>query len=394
MTNERPTPDAADPAASFVITHASETSRPRVGRLTTGHGRADTPCFLPIATHGSLRAMTFDEAAACGTTIVMANAWHVYREATPESLRAAGGAHGMIGWPGILCTDSGGYQVFSLRDETEVELADEGVTFGSDEGALTPEHVVRMQKHLGSDIMMVLDDCAPFPCAKQRAADAVRRTSIWAERSIRAHAEIPPVYGHPQQLWGIVQGGAHEDLRRQSIEEVARFPFDGYGIGGLSIGIPRPRIRELTALSSDLLPADKPRHLLGVGLPPQVLEGIEDGADTFDCVLPIRRGQRGFAYTSVGEIAYKRPQPGALADAPLDPACACEACRTWSRERLRQLYRTDKPAAGRLAAIHNITFYHRLLADARAAIREDRFAEFKRAFLATYAAAAAASADE
>lgn len=364
-------------APFFQVTHADAPSGPRTGLMTTGHGTAETPAFLPIASHGSLRAMTFEQAAECGTRILMANAWYIFGETGPEVLRRSGGAHGHLGWPRILCTDSGGYQVFSLKDNSRI--TDAGVSFGSDE-ALTPERVVEIQKHLGSDLMMVLDDCAPFPCPAERAEEGVRRTSLWARRSIDAHREMPGLYRHPQHLYGIVQGSTLPRLRRRSIEELGPLGFDGFGIGGLSIGMPRSAIREMTRLTCELLPPDRPRHLLGVGLPNQILEGIADGADTFDCVLPIRKGQRGVAYTRSGEVIYKRPQPGPLADAPLDPACGCPTCRDWSREALRRLFRSDKAKAGELASVHNIWFYHDVLGEARQAIREGRFDAYREAF--------------
>jgi queuine tRNA-ribosyltransferase len=317
----------------------------------------------------------------------MANAWHLTRAAGgADALQRAGGAHGFMRWPGILFTDSGGYQVFSLKDTTDI--GDEGVRFETDEELLTPEHVVHMQKVLGSDVMMVLDDCAPFPCPPERAAVAVERTTQWASRSVRAHRETAPRYGYGQSLWGIVQGGADPDLRRRSIDEIASFAFDGYGIGGLSIGMPRETVRAMTALVCDGLPADKPRHLLGVGLPGQILDGIEDGADTFDCVLPIRKAQRGIVYTTFGEVALKKPierrSPTSRADDPVDPRCACPTCARYSREALQLLFRVDKTEAARAAAVHNLCFYHALVANARQAIGDDRFLEFRRECLANF----------
>lgn len=368
---------------AFEVTHRSG-ERARTGLLSTAHGACETPCFMPIATNGSLRAMTFQDAVACGTKVLMANAWHIYREKGPMVLEEAGGMHRLFDWRGIVFTDSGGYQVFSLRDT--LQIGAEGVQFGA-EAALSPEQVVRMQKLLGSDVMMVLDDCAPYPCTSARALEAVRRTSAWAIASMRTHHETPPAYGHRQSLWGIVQGGEHEELRRLSVAEVARLNFDGYALGGLSIGMPEGVIRRLTRLQCDLLPPERPRHLLGVGLPPQILDGIEDGVDTYDCVLPIRKGQRGHVYTSLGAMAYKKPQVGDKRDAAVDPNCRCSTCATHSAEDLRLLFKADKMGAGRLAAIHNLCFYHQVLHDARTAIRADRFADFKAEFLSRYVGA-------
>ena len=368
----------------FSVTHANDGESARVGCIRTAHGTTETPCFMPIASFGTLRAISFADAMELGTRVVMANAWHIHRDVGEATLVAAGGVHRVMGWPGILFTDSGGYQVFSLRDTSEIK--DEGVILGNGTEMLTAVKVIEMQKCLGSDVMMVLDDCASHPCGKRRAREAVRRTTVWARESVTAHEFIAQRYEHSQALYGIVQGGVHEDLRLESIEGVAALGFAGYGIGGLSIGMPRSAIREMTVLSCEHLPADKPRHLLGVGLPWQILEGIEDGVDTFDCVLPIRKGQRGTAYVRTGEVHYKHVQPAEFGDRPLDPDCRCPVCQQYTREQLRRLYHADKPAAGRLACVHNLFFYHSVMQEARVAIRQGRFSEFKKAFMSDFGA--------
>jgi queuine tRNA-ribosyltransferase len=375
-------------APFFSVLHGPTGAGPKLGLLKTAHGEAETPCFLPVASHGTLRAITFPQALAVGTKVLMANAWHVRRGTTEEALRDAGGAHGLLGWPGILFTDSGGYQVFSLRENTE--LTDQGVSFGGE--LLDPQAVIRMQKELGSDIMIALDDCAPFPCEIERAAEAVRRTTLWGRQCDEWHQKLHALYGRPQFLYGIVQGGTFPDLRIRSIAEAAELPFDGFGIGGLSIGMPRSEVREMTRMTCAGLPAGKPRHLLGVGLPDQILEGIADGADTFDCVLPIRKAQRGIVYTRFGEVRYKDPAPGRAKDQPLDRKCPCSTCASYSREQLRVLYRTERERAGELASIHNLAFYHEVLQGAREAIREDRFPQFFEAFLSRWRAGAATAA--
>jgi queuine tRNA-ribosyltransferase len=369
-------------ATFFSVTHAAAPTGPRLGRLRTGHGEAETPCFLPVASHGTLRAISFQQAVDTGTKVLMANAWHVYRSTTPDKLREIGGAHRLLGWDRILFTDSGGYQVFSLREGSKLE--DEGVSFAEETEALTPLKVIQMQRELGSDIMIALDDCAPYPCEKDRAEEAVRRTTLWGRECMKMFREIPPCHAHPQYLYGIVQGSVFTDLRRRSIAEVAEMGFDGYGIGGLSIGMPRSDVRAMTALTCELLPQEKPRHLLGVGLPPQILEGIADGADTFDCVLPVRKAQRGTVYTRFGEVSYKEKAPPGLKDKPLDPKCACPTCAKYSREQLRVLYRTEREVAGELATIHNLHFYHHMLQGAREAIRADQFATYLKDFNARW----------
>jgi queuine tRNA-ribosyltransferase len=370
----------------FLVTQSTGRAGPRLGCIRTCHGEVETPCFLPVASHGTLRAVTFQQAADAGTRVIMANAWHVYRSTTPEKLREIGGAHPLMNWNGVLFTDSGGYQVFSLRDSSEV--MDEGISFEGGTEPLTPETIIRMQKELGSDITIALDDCAPFPCNKQRAAEAVRRTTLWGRECMKMHQQIPASYAHHQQLYGIVQGGTFEDLRIRSIEEVSEVNFGGYGIGGLSIGMPRSSVRAMTALTCERLPYEKPRHLLGVGLPEQILEGVADGADTFDCVLPIRKAQRGIAYTRFGEVRYKDKERSRLKDAPLDSKCDCPTCATHTREQLRLLYRTNRAVAGELATIHNLHFYHRTLEGAREAIRANRFSTYLNDFSSRWKAGA------
>lgn len=371
---------------SLSITHTSTESAARTGVLHTPHGNIDTPCFLPVASFGDLRALSFEEAGACGTQIVMVNAWHVYRNAGDEALGKTGGVHKWMNWPNAVFTDSGGYQVFSLRDTSST--SDEGVTFESANGnepeKLTPEDVIRIQRVVGADIITTLDECAPYPASKKRTRSAMERTSRWARRCVKEFENTTPRYGNEQALWGIVQGGVFEKLRRISIEELVPLDFDGYGIGGLSIGMPHSVAREMTALVCEMLPQDKPRHLLGTGLPCDMLDGIEDGVDTFDCVLPIRKAQRGVAYTRYGEVRYKKNHPGDLADTPLDPECRCPACKNFSREQLRLLYRTEKTTASRLVAIHNLSFYHEVFNQARAAIRLDKFSVYKKAFSAKW----------
>lgn len=375
-----------DRSCSFSVTHTTGAGGPRAGFLVTPHGSLETPCFLPVASHGDLRTISFEDAAECGTRIIMANGWHVYRRFGEETLQNAGGVHRLLNWGGAVFTDSGGYQVFSLRETATV--TDEGVAFrsltGDDVELLRPEDVVEIQKQIGSDIMTALDECPPYPCSKTRARSAMRRTNLWARRSMNAFRSMPSYYAHGQDLWGIVQGGVYEDLRKISVEELVQLDFGGYGIGGLSIGMPRTATREMTKLVCDLLPSDKPRHLLGTGLPCDILEGIEDGVDTFDCVLPLRKAERGVAYTRSGEVRYKDSPHTDVASMPLDSECSCQTCKQYSREELRHLYRTDKARASHLAAIHNLYFYHDMLAGARKAIRENRFSAYKEAFFSKW----------
>ena len=270
-----------DDAGSFSVVHSGDEGGARVGVLQTPHGTFETPCFLPVASHGELRNLTFEDAADCGSRLLMVNAWHVFRRAGAEELLKAGGLHGWMGWSHSVMTDSGGYQVYSLRETSRVD--DEGVTFLSPEDGkedqLTPERVIEIQRIIGSDVITVLDECPPYPCSKEAEQAAMERTHLWARRSVSAFQEMPPRYGRRQALWGSVQGGVSEDLRKISVDELSQHPFDGFGIGGLSIGMPPSVMREMTALVCERLPYDKPRHLLGTGLPPAILDGIEDGVD-------------------------------------------------------------------------------------------------------------------
>ena len=372
-----------DDAGSFSVVHSGDEGGARVGVLQTPHGTFETPCFLPVASHGELRNLTFEDAADCGSRLLMVNAWHVFRRAGAEELLKAGGLHGWMGWSHSVMTDSGGYQVYSLRETSRVD--DEGVTFLSPEDGkedqLTPERVIEIQRIIGSDVITVLDECPPYPCSKEAEQAAMERTHLWARRSVTAFQEMPPRYGRRQALWGIVQGGVSEDLRKISVDELSQHPFDGFGIGGLSIGMPPSVMREMTALVCERLPHDKPRHLLGTGLPPAILDGIEDGVDTFDCVLPVRKAERGVAYTSRGPIYYKRHAPRGLADSAIDPDCGCTTCRDYSWEELRRLYRSEKADAARLVAIHNLAFYHQTLHDARLAIRKREFRAYRDSFV-------------
>ena len=356
----------------FKVTHSTEKNGPRTGIMNTSHGITETPCFMPIASNGSFRSLTFDQIDQLDTKLIMVNAWHVYREHGPIKLREIGGIHKILGWNHLICTDSGGYQAFSLRDTCYIN--EKGIVLGEGEyDILTPVKVIEIQKALGSDIMIALDDCAPYPCTKKRALEAVQRTKRWGVESILAHKQIDSQYGFSQYLYGVVQGSTFYDLRVQSSHDAGELDFDGYAIGGLSIGMTQSQAREMTLICTENLPFHKPRHLLGVGLPIQVLYGIKNGVDTFDCVLPLRKAQRGVVYTSGGEVYYKHVQPENMKNAPLDPQCSCTTCQKFTREQLRQLFKSDKAKAGELASIHNIYFYNDMMKNARIAIQENRF---------------------
>lgn len=355
----------------------------RVGIVETDHGLLETPAFMPVGTQGSVKAIEQRELLAVGTQILLGNTYHLYLRPGTEVIEAAGGLHKFIGWSKPILTDSGGYQIFSLSDLRDVE--EDGVTFRSHlDGSthvFTPESVILIQRKLGSDIIMVLDECAPFPCDVGYAVRSNGLTLRWAERCKEAFEKEPARYGYSQALFGIVQGGVHAGVRQQSARTLVSMDFDGYAIGGLAVGEPVDQMYEMTALCEALLPADKPRYLMGVGTPENLLESIERGMDMFDCVLPTRNGRNANLFTRCGSInirnaAYKTDF------SPIDPECPCYACTNFTRAYLRHLFQAGEILALQLATIHNLSLYFWLMREARAAILEKRFREWKQQTIA------------
>ncbi|MBM4161513.1 MAG: tRNA guanosine(34) transglycosylase Tgt, partial [Ignavibacteria bacterium] len=337
----------------------------------------------PVGTQGSVKAIEQRELLAVGTQILLGNTYHLYLRPGTEVIEAAGGLHKFIGWSKPILTDSGGYQIFSLSDLRDVE--EDGVTFRSHlDGSthvFTPESVILIQRKLGSDIIMVLDECAPFPCDVGYAVRSNGLTLRWAERCKEAFEKEPARYGYSQALFGIVQGGVHAGVRQQSARTLVSMDFDGYAIGGLAVGEPVDQMYEMTALCEALLPADKPRYLMGVGTPENLLESIERGMDMFDCVLPTRNGRNANLFTRCGSInirnaAYKTDF------SPIDPECPCYACTNFTRAYLRHLFQAGEILALQLATIHNLSLYFWLMREARAAILEKRFREWKQQTIA------------
>lgn len=355
----------------------------RAGIVETDHGLLETPAFMPVGTQGSVKAIEQRELLAVGTQILLGNTYHLYLRPGTEVIEAAGGLHKFIGWSKPILTDSGGYQIFSLSDLRDVE--EDGVTFRSHlDGSthvFTPESVILIQRKLGSDIIMVLDECAPFPCDVGYAVRSNGLTLRWAERCKEAFEKEPARYGYSQALFGIVQGGVHAGVRQQSARTLVSMDFDGYAIGGLAVGEPVDQMYEMTALCEALLPADKPRYLMGVGTPENLLESIERGMDMFDCVLPTRNGRNANLFTRCGSInirnaAYKTDF------SPIDPECPCYACTNFTRAYLRHLFQAGEILALQLATIHNLSLYFWLMREARAAILEKRFREWKQQTIA------------
>ncbi len=345
----------------------------RAGVVSTAHGDVPTPAFMPVGTKATVKTVDPDELRALGTTILLGNTYHLHFRPGEELIAELGGLHRFMSWDGPILTDSGGFQVFSLRD-TLASVDDDGVTFRSVyDGAaarFTPESVARCQARLGSDIAMCLDICPPVDVGRTALGEAVRRTTLWATRQ---RAE-PRAEG--QLLFGIAQGGSDPELRRRSIAELVDLDFDGYALGGLAIGEERPLMFETTGWAAALLPADKPRYFMGIGDPEGILEVIERGVDIFDCVLPTRTARTGSALTWEGRLNLRNA--GYARDPrPLDEGCTCPACTRFTRAYIRHLINQQELLGLRLLSLHNLRFLLELTANARAAIEEGRFPAFK-----------------
>ncbi len=347
--------------------------RARTGRLATGHGSVDTPAFMPVATYGAVRGVAPAELAAAGAQMLLANTYHLHERPGEDVVAALGGLQGFTGWSGPWLTDSGGYQVTSLADTARID--EDGVTFRSPldgrSRQLTPERAVAVQEALGSDVAMVLDECLPpepgsDPAGGLRLRVATERTLRWAERARRCHRRPD------QWLFGIVQGGASESLRRWSARSTAALDFPGYAHGGLGLGEESERRAALMALTHEELPAGAPRYAMGIGRPQDLVDAIGLGVDLFDCVLPTRHARHGVLFTRSGLLrlrnARHRTDP-----APLDPDCDCSTCAHFSRAYLHHLVRTGEALGARLASVHNLRFYLRLMQESRRAIEAGRF---------------------
>lgn len=347
----------------------------RLGRITTPHGQCSTPAFMPVGSQGSVKALAPVDLQEVGTEILLCNAYHLYLRPGTEVVREVGGLHRFMGWQGPILTDSGGFQIVSMSALREVES--EGVRFRSHiDGSLhflTPAKVVQIQEELGSDIMMVLDSCPPYPASPDEAKAAAALTAQWARQSKGAKG------GSGQALFGIVQGGVYPELRRQNAHELLEIGFDGYAIGGLSLGEAKELTFEIAEQVTDLLPKEAPRYLMGMGTPEDILTGVRIGVDMFDCVLPTRGARTGLLFTSLGPLNIKQARYRADA-APPDPACGCYTCCNFSRAYLRHLFLSRELLAYRLNAVHNLFYYHSLVRGIRQALSEDTMDQFVRAF--------------
>ena len=343
----------------------------RRGRLVTGHGAVETPAFMPCGTYGAVKGMTPRRLEETGTQMLLGNAFHLMLRPGDHAVRELGGLHAFMRWRRPILTDSGGYQVFSLRERRKVDA--EGVAFRSpingDRVRLTPERAIDVQRNLGSDVAMSFDECTPYPAAKEAAAASMRRSMAWARRGRERHGDRPGL------LFGIVQGGMFDDLRAESLAALEAIGFHGYAVGGLSVGEPKEEMNAVLANVAPRLPADKPRYLMGVGTPEDLIFGVERGIDMFDCELPTRNARNGHLFTSRGVVRIRNAQHRANA-APIDEACDCYACANFSRAYLHHLDRCGEMLGATLMTIHNLRYYHRLMAQLRSAIEAGTLARF------------------
>ncbi len=363
----------------YELIHSDKDCSARLGQLKLAHGGIDTPVFMPVGTQASVKALSSEDLYEIGAGIILSNTYHLYLRPGTELIEKAGGLHGFMNWKKGILTDSGGFQVFSLSKLRQI--SDEGVYFNSHiDGSkhfLTPEKVMEIEEKLGADIAMCFDECAPYPCSYEEAKRAVERTTLWAQRCKNTHKRTD------QALFGIVQGNIFPDLREKSARQLTALDFPGYGIGGLSVGEPKKDMYSMLDLMDNLLPRDKPRYLMGVGAPEDLLEGVRRGVDMFDCVLPTRLARHGSAYTHEGRITVRNAIYAEDFN-PLDRACDCRVCRSYSRAYIRHLIKAGEILAHRLLSYHNLYFLAQLMEKTRRAIKQDRFFEYYHEFLEKY----------
>jgi queuine tRNA-ribosyltransferase len=344
----------------------------RRGRLSLAHGVVETPAFMPVGTYGAVKTMSPAELRAIGADMVLSNTFHLWLRPGLEVIGAHGGLHRFTGWDGPILTDSGGFQVFSLGALRRI--SEEGVQFQSpvngDRCFLSPEEAMRIQRVLNSDVAMIFDECTPYPADAAQAAASMRLSLRWAQRSRDAHA------GNANALFGIVQGGMHERVRDESLAGLVAIGFDGYAIGGLSVGEPKEDMLRILRHTAPQLPADRPRYLMGVGTPQDILDAVRAGIDMFDCVMPTRNARNGWLFTSEGVVKLRNAQYRADLQ-PLDPACPCYTCRNFTRAYLHHLHRVNEILGARLNTLHNLHYYQALMCRLRDAIAAGRLADVR-----------------
>lgn len=349
----------------------------RRGTLELPHGTVQTPCFMPVGTYGSVKSVSPVELGQVGAQVVLGNTFHLFLRPGLDVIEAHGGLHGFMGWNGPILTDSGGFQVFSLAKRRKI--SEEGVRFASPvDGStvfLSPEESMRIQRVLNSDVVMIFDECTPYPATLKEASDSMQLSLRWAERSKRAFE------GNPNALFGIVQGGTYPNLRTQSSEELQHIGFDGYAVGGLAVGEPVEERDQILEHTCPLLPADRPRYLMGVGRPEDIIESVARGIDMFDCVMPTRHARNGHLFTDAGTLNIRNAKH-TKDTGPIEAGCECYTCQNFSRAYLRHLDRCNEMLGPRLATIHNLHYYLRFMERMRGAIEQGEFAQFRESFYA------------
>jgi len=367
---------------SFTVNHKDKNSKARIGEFQTAHGKVQTPIFMPVGTQGTVKAVNRNILENnIRAEIVLSNTYHLYLRPGTEILEQAGGLHQFMNWSKPILTDSGGFQIYSLSDLRK--LKEDGVEFRSHlDGSkhfFTPQKVIEVQRSIGSDIIMPLDECTPYPCEFEYANRSKDLTSRWAVLNQTAFENTKPLYGYNQFLFGIIQGSTYKELREASANDLVKINFDGYAIGGLAVGEPVEQMYELVNFTTDFMPDNKPRYLMGVGRPENILEAISFGVDMFDCVMPTRNARNAYLFTSNGIVsmrnaAYKNDFN------VLDDNCDCYTCKNYSRAYLRHLFNAKEILALELASIHNLTFYMNLVREARSRIIDGSFIEWKKNF--------------
>lgn len=360
-----------------LIKKCSETSA-RLGLIKTDYGDVETPVFLPVGTQGAVKTISFEELKEIGVQILLANTYHLYLKPGIEVIKRLGGLHKFTGWDRPILTDSGGYQIFSLEGLTKI--TEEGVKFNShidgSEIFFTPEEITTIQINLGADIIMCFDECIPYPCEYTVTKEKTERTNRWAKRCKKIWLKNKK----RTALFGIVQGGVYEDLRRKAAEELVEMDFPGYAIGGVSVGEPKEIMLNVIEWVEKYLPERKPRYLMGVGKPEDIILAVERGMDIFDCILPTRLGRNGTAFTNAGRIIIKNSEYK-FDTSPLDSECMCFTCRNYTKAYLRHLFSAGEILGMRLLSYHNLFFYTKLMEEIRKSLKEGKFGEFKKNFL-------------
>ncbi|WP_456407630.1 tRNA guanosine(34) transglycosylase Tgt [Caldithrix abyssi] len=362
----------------FDLKHTDVNSKARAGVLNTDHGSIETPIFMPVGTQGTVKALSPRDLKEVNASIILGNTYHLYMRPGHRLIEKMGGLHRFMGWDRAILTDSGGFQVFSLKELRKID--DEGILFQSHlDGSyhkFTPQLVLEIQRSLGSDIMMVLDECPPYPSTRDYALKSNQLTIDWARQAREIFSAWQPLYGHRQWLFAIVQGGTFKDIREQSARALMELDFPGYAIGGLAVGEPKDEMFDITDFCTEILPEQKPRYLMGVGMPDDILEAIERGVDMFDCVIPTRNARNGTVFTTEGKMVLKSARFKEDTK-PVDANCQCYTCKNFSRAYLRHLYNANEILGLTLATIHNVHFYLWLVRQARKAILQDNYVSWK-----------------